>query len=273
MFAYCIAISIGLICSCLFVVSKGRVIQCLTIGAGSTISVRSAARLFCEGVVFELFTWPGKVWGDAYRATLIPCDSRYQRWQVVLSMRAFIPVSITATSGGLPTGAPLATVNISPTLSATQTFYFADFSTEMINLVAGEAYAIVLGSPATGAFAWRGDSPGSYAGGNAVISFDSGARWLAYGGADRGFSVIVEADCNGDGIIDDFQVDSDGDGIIDDCDDDDDSDGLIDEFDVCPSSRSGLPVDCDGRPLRDCNNDCLVNGLDLQCIVDELLGS
>jgi len=42
--------------------------------------------------VFELFTWPGKVWGDAYRATLIPCDSRYQQWQVVLSIRASIIV-------------------------------------------------------------------------------------------------------------------------------------------------------------------------------------
>jgi len=26
-----------------------------------------------------------------------------------------------------------------------------------------------------------------------------------------------------------------------------------------------------GRPLRDTNGDCLVDGLDIQCIVDEML--
>lgn len=52
---------------------------------------------------------------------------------------------------------------------------------------------------------------------------------------------------------------------------DSDGDGVPDAFDLCPNSASGLPVDSAGRPLRDCNKDCVFNALDIQCIVDELL--
>ncbi|MCB9855372.1 MAG: thrombospondin type 3 repeat-containing protein [Phycisphaerales bacterium] len=67
--------------------------------------------------------------------------------------------------------------------------------------------------------------------------------------------------------------DTDGDGLPNDCDLDDDNDGVPDVDDVCPANAVGLPVDCNGRALRDCNGDCEVNGLDLQCIVNELLGN
>jgi hypothetical protein len=56
-----------------------------------------------------------------------------------------------------------------------------------------------------------------------------------------------------------------------DCDADDD--GVLDVNDVCSNTPPGLPVCANGRPQRDCNNDCLVDGLDVQCIVAELLGS
>lgn len=88
-----------------------------------------------------------------------------------------------------------------------------------------------------------------------------------------------DTDC--DGILDYYdncidasnpdQADCDGDGQGDACDTDDDNDGVADNTDVCPCSTPGLPVDCSGRPLRDCNGDCTVDGLDLQCIVTELL--
>jgi|CXWL01.1.fsa_nt_gi hypothetical protein len=68
------------------------------------------------------------------------------------------------------------------------------------------------------------------------------------------------------------QADCDGDGQGDVCDTDIDGDGVANGSDVCPSNCQGVPSGCDGRPLRDCNNDCNVDGLDLQCIVDEMLG-
>lgn len=69
------------------------------------------------------------------------------------------------------------------------------------------------------------------------------------------------------------QADCDADGMGDVCDPDMDGDGVANEMDACPTNCQGLPVSCDGRPLRDCNNDCTFDGLDLQCIVDEMLSN
>lgn len=52
---------------------------------------------------------------------------------------------------------------------------------------------------------------------------------------------------------------------------DEDGDGVPDTEDVCPGSDPALPVCDNGRPQRDCNNDCLVNGLDVACITAEML--
>lgn len=52
---------------------------------------------------------------------------------------------------------------------------------------------------------------------------------------------------------------------------DSDGDGVPDVCDPCPNTPPGLPFYCAGRPLRDCNGDCLVDGADVQCIVNELL--
>ncbi|HKQ50398.1 MAG TPA: thrombospondin type 3 repeat-containing protein [Phycisphaerae bacterium] len=67
------------------------------------------------------------------------------------------------------------------------------------------------------------------------------------------------------------QLDGDNDGIGDACDGDTDGDGVPNVSDACPNNAPGLPADCTGRPLRDCNGDCSVDGADLQCIVDEML--
>lgn len=54
------------------------------------------------------------------------------------------------------------------------------------------------------------------------------------------------------------------------CDPDIDGDGVLNEFDVCPNTP-GCEVLADGRTRLDLNNDCEVNGLDIQIIVEQLL--
>lgn len=54
---------------------------------------------------------------------------------------------------------------------------------------------------------------------------------------------------------------------------DTDGDGVPDDDDACPNNAPHLPVCENGRPMRDCNADCLVDPADIPCIVDEMLGS
>ena len=55
------------------------------------------------------------------------------------------------------------------------------------------------------------------------------------------------------------------------CDDDRDGDGVPNDTGECPDNPPLLDVDAHGRPKADVNKDCLVNGVDIQKIVDELL--
>lgn len=106
-----------------------------------------------------------------------------------------INFAITATAGGLPTTTLAATDMLSPALTGTPAITTADFSFAGLNLHAGELYAIVLRAPNMPgypySFAWSGDNFGSYAGGQAVRSFDAGANWSVLPAA-FGFSVTAK---------------------------------------------------------------------------------
>lgn len=66
------------------------------------------------------------------------------------------------------------------------------------------------------------------------------------------------------------QADCDGDGIGDVCDDDIDGDGVPNESDVCPNTPNCESMS-NGRPRLDMNDDCNVNSLDIQLIVEAML--
>jgi hypothetical protein len=94
----------------------------------------------------------------------------------------------------------------------------------------------------------------------------SAADWFGYGIAISGDTALVGA------YSDDHVGGIDaGSAYVFDLNCDNDGDGVTNDIDECPDNKPGLAVDCHGRPKLDMNNDCNVDGLDTQLIVQELL--
>lgn len=53
---------------------------------------------------------------------------------------------------------------------------------------------------------------------------------------------------------------------------DDDMDGIPNAVDACPNGPPGVPVRPDGRPRSDLNDDCAVDALDIQLLVNDAIG-
>jgi hypothetical protein len=106
-----------------------------------------------------------------------------------------ITVSIRATSGGVPTGADLATATIAG-FSGPSGYYSALFAAPA-TLTAGTRYAVVFRSvsnPSAGTYAYFASNTNPYANGQRVVSGNSGSTWAAdptSGGRDLGFKVWV----------------------------------------------------------------------------------
>ncbi len=79
-------------------------------------------------------------------------------------------------------------------------------------------------------------------------------------------SIAIDSSCTSQD-----PTDFDGDGIPDDCDPDIDNDGVLNGMDVCEYTPLGMAVDPEGRPKGDMNNDCVVDGLDIQFFVSQFL--
>ncbi len=68
------------------------------------------------------------------------------------------------------------------------------------------------------------------------------------------------SDCDGNFTLDacesETTIDRDGDGLVDRCDPDSDNDGILNEADACPLAPVGAPIEADGRPVADRDEDC-----------------
>jgi hypothetical protein len=97
-----------------------------------------------------------------------------------------VTAGIYATSGGLPTGSPLATGTMASsgiTTSSPGAWYEITIGAGA-NLVASTMYAIVIDNKDADTgnrLLWRQDTNSAYAGGSACLSSDSGANWESYG--------------------------------------------------------------------------------------------
>lgn len=114
-----------------------------------------------------------------------------------------LTLSVRATSGGLPTGADLASVTIpgslfasGATVSATGTFGTP------ATVTAGTQYALVLrpvSVPAGTGYFWIRSSPSTYANGQRVLSADSGVNWTADATRDFNFKTYIQTGFAPDG--------------------------------------------------------------------------
>ncbi|HKS25605.1 MAG TPA: IPT/TIG domain-containing protein [Thermoanaerobaculia bacterium] len=105
-----------------------------------------------------------------------------------------LTLSVRNTSGGLPTGADLASGTIPGFTSNAGGTFTVTFGAPP-TLTAGTQYALVLrpvSNPAAGNYFWIRSSPSTYANGQRVLSADSGASWSADSTRDYNFKNYMQ---------------------------------------------------------------------------------
>ena len=105
-----------------------------------------------------------------------------------------LTLSVRATSGGLPTGADLATVTIPGFSSNAAVYYTASFGSPP-TLTSGTQYALVLrptSAPTVGGYVWIRASPSSYANGQRVVSTDNGVTFTGDVTRDFNFKTYMQ---------------------------------------------------------------------------------
>jgi hypothetical protein len=109
-----------------------------------------------------------------------------------------VTLTLYATSGGVPVGAPLATATAPLSAFTTDTYLTFCFASSGITLNAGSMYAVVPSVPSGGLSVLGTLGADAYAGGTYVTSDDSGAMWSIFMPAsnyDLGITVRTGTSC------------------------------------------------------------------------------
>jgi len=107
-----------------------------------------------------------------------------------------LTLSVRATSGGLPTGADIASTTLSGNASGGASYFSGTFSSPP-SLTAGTVYSLIVrpvADPSAGTYAATFSGSNVYAGGRRVTSTDSGSTWSAPNPSrDLGFHTYMKA--------------------------------------------------------------------------------
>jgi hypothetical protein len=106
-----------------------------------------------------------------------------------------LTLSVRNTSGGLPTGADLASATIPGFSNGSATTNLSVIFGSPATLTSGTQYALILrptANPSVGGYFWIRSSPSTYANGSRVTSADSGATWTADTTRDFNFKAYMQ---------------------------------------------------------------------------------
>jgi uncharacterized repeat protein (TIGR01451 family) len=145
------------------------------------------------GTGFATTSWGGQSFIPAVTGTLAKVDVQLF-CSGCTGTTPNLTLSVRATSGGLPTGADLATANLPGFSSGAGVYYTVAFGTPA-TLTSGTQYALILrptANPSVGGYFWIRSSPSTYANGQRVISTDNGATWTADSTRDFNFRAYMQ---------------------------------------------------------------------------------
>ena len=142
----------------------------------------------------SITNWQGQTFIPAVTGTLVKADVNLF-CSGCTGTTPNLTLSVRATSGGLPTGADLASATITGFSSGAGVYYTATFGAPA-TLTSGTQYALLLrpvANPSVGAgYFWIRSSPSTYANGQRVLSTDSGATFTADSTRDFNFKAYMQ---------------------------------------------------------------------------------
>ncbi|MFY9824345.1 MAG: carboxypeptidase regulatory-like domain-containing protein, partial [Thermoanaerobaculia bacterium] len=145
------------------------------------------------GTGFATTSWGGQTFIPAVTGQLVKVDVQLF-CNGCTGTTPNLTLSIRSTSGGLPTGADLATATIPGFSSGSAVYYTGTFGSPP-TLTSGTQYALILrpvANPSVGGYFWIRSSPSTYANGQRVISTDNGVTWTADSTRDFNFRAYMQ---------------------------------------------------------------------------------